>query len=132
MHRPARNQVMSMKIASIALLALGSASLLGSIARAEEAAPKEGMSRIVWATRPAFDLSDPRAKSGDLHTKIETKTGVAAIGPTAVDHHFASDKVGSVGYLCGLAPGPNESGGVASGYEPAGTFLGGQFKLAFK
>jgi hypothetical protein len=37
-----------------------------------------------------------------------------------------------VGYLCGLQPGPNESGGPASTFDPEGTFLGGQFKLAFK
>jgi hypothetical protein len=120
---------MSMNIAHTALLALASVSLLGPAAHAQDAVPA---SKVVWTTRPAFDLSDPRAKSGDLHAKIETKTGVAAIGPTAVDHNFGPGAVGSVGYLCGLAPGPNERGGVASTFDPAGTFLGGQFKLAFK
>jgi hypothetical protein len=52
---------------------------------------------------------------------------------TAIDRSFSPSNsvVGSVGYLCGLQPGANTSGGVASSHEPAGTFLGGQLRVAF-
>lgn len=50
---------------------------------------------------------------------------------TAVDLRFNPKAVGSLGYLCGLQPGPNDQGGVRSSSDPAGTFLGGQFKVAF-
>jgi hypothetical protein len=50
---------------------------------------------------------------------------------TAVDHRFSERALGSLGYLCGLGEMPNASGGVASSFEPMGTFLGGQFKVAF-
>ena len=50
---------------------------------------------------------------------------------TAVDMRFSPKAVGSLGYLCGLQPGPNDQGGVRSSSDPAGTFLGGQFKVAF-
>lgn len=50
---------------------------------------------------------------------------------TAVDRAWSKNVVGSLGYLCGLQPGPNDSGGVASSREPAGTFLGGQLHVTF-
>lgn len=55
------------------------------------------------------------------------------VAKTSVDHRFSpsGDVVGSLGYLCGIAKTPDDSGGVASSYEPAGTFLGGQLKVAF-
>lgn len=49
---------------------------------------------------------------------------------TAVDHRFSKAAVGSLGYLCGLTPTRTDLG-AASSQEAAGTFLGGQFKLAF-
>ena len=49
---------------------------------------------------------------------------------TAVDHRFSKTVVGSLGYLCGLTPSRNDIG-AASSQEAAGTFLGGQFKVAF-
>ena len=52
---------------------------------------------------------------------------------TAIDRSFSrsSSVVGSLGYLCGLQPSAVTSGGVASSHEPAGTFLGGQLRVAF-
>jgi len=50
---------------------------------------------------------------------------------TAVDHRFSERALGSLGYLCGLGEMANTSGGAGSAFEPMGTFLGGQFKLAF-
>lgn len=49
---------------------------------------------------------------------------------TAIDHRFSSTAVGSLGYLCGLTPSRNDIG-AASSQETAGTFLGGQLKVAF-
>lgn len=57
------------------------------------------------------------------------------VAQTAVDHRFASDAsgslVGSVGYLCGLRPSPNETNGRVSSTEPVGTFLGAKLSYAF-
>jgi hypothetical protein len=50
---------------------------------------------------------------------------------TAVDHRFSERALGSLGYLCGLGEMASTSGGVASSFEPVGTFLGGQLKMAF-
>ena len=49
---------------------------------------------------------------------------------TAIDHRFSRAVTGSLGYLCGLTPSRNDIG-AASSQETAGTFLGGQFKVAF-
>jgi hypothetical protein len=49
---------------------------------------------------------------------------------TAIDHRFSKSVVGSLGYLCGLTPSRNDIG-ASSSQEVAGTFLGGQFKVAF-
>ena len=55
------------------------------------------------------------------------------VAKTSVDHRFSpsGDVMGSLGYLCGMAKTPLGSGSLASSYEPAGTFLGGQLKVAF-
>jgi hypothetical protein len=89
------------------------------------------MSRITWSgAKPAMDLADPRLS---LATPYAARSGPVSTGnKTAIDHRFADrDAVGSIGYLCGLKPGPNEAGGVASAYDAAGTFLGGQLKVAW-
>jgi hypothetical protein len=49
---------------------------------------------------------------------------------TAIDHRFSRTAVGSLGYLCGLTPSRNDIG-AASSQEAAGTFVGGQLKVAF-
>jgi hypothetical protein len=49
---------------------------------------------------------------------------------TAVDHRFSKTAVGSLGYLCGLTPSRNDIG-AASSQDVAGTFLGGQVRVAF-
>jgi hypothetical protein len=95
-------------------------------------APAPGMSKIVWSPdKPALDLGDSRLS---LATPYAARSGgvVSPGNKTAIDHKFAdSDATGAIGYLCGLKPGPNETAGVASSFDAAGTFLGGQFKLAW-
>ena len=74
------------------------------------------------------DLSDPHlflARADDAQARPRGTV------QTAVDMRFNPKAVGSLGYLCGLQPGPNDQGGVRSSSDPAGTFLGGQFKVAF-
>jgi hypothetical protein len=53
------------------------------------------------------------------------------VARTEIDYR-RDNLVGSLGYLCGLEPGPNEAGGLVSSYEPAGTFLGAKLSLAFR
>jgi hypothetical protein len=84
--------------------------------------------------KPALDLTDHRSFQDAPPVR-----GGAASAPdpmankTAIDHRFESaDAVGAVGYLCGLQPGPNETAGPASTFDPAGTFLGAQLNLAFR
>jgi len=53
--------------------------------------------------------------------------------PTSVDHEFTRPGlVGSAGFLCGRAPGHNETGGAAAyGYDPQGRFVGARLSYAF-
>ena len=95
--------------------------------RAEAAANPPAPLTSAKARTPS-DLSDPRlflAKSDDGPARPKGTV------QTAVDVRFNPKAVGSLGYLCGLQPGPNDQGGVRSSSDPAGTFLGGQFKVAF-
>ena len=90
------------------------------------------MTKIVWDAPPALNVSDPRLSLATPYAARVTPPDPTGIRRTAIDHRFDAKEslVGSVGYLCGLAPGPNEAGGVASSREPAGTFLGAQLKVA--
>jgi hypothetical protein len=93
------------------------------------AAPSLGV--IAWTTPPKIDLADPRLSLATPYAQRATDA-TPGMPKTAIDHRFASeDLVGAVGYLCGLQSGPNE-GGPASAFDPEGTFLGGQLKLAFR
>ena len=55
------------------------------------------------------------------------------VAQTSIDHRFSpsGDVIGSLGYLCGILKNPGDVGEIKSSYEPAGTFLGGQLKVAF-
>lgn len=51
---------------------------------------------------------------------------------TSVDRDLpASGLSGSVGYLCGLSPSPNETSGPVTSSERVGTFLGAQLRQSF-
>ena len=84
------------------------------------------------AAPEAVSLSDPalfRKSAADDAPPARPKGTVQ----TAIDRSFTPSKtvVGSLGYLCGLQPSPVADRGVGSSYEPAGTFLGGQLRVAF-
>jgi hypothetical protein len=108
--------------------ALALACLTGA-ARAETPA---SLPKITWTAPPAINLADPRLSLASPYAERGETAGVPGMPKTAIDHRFATDNLMAVGYLCGLEPGPNEHGGPASSHDPAGTFLGGQLKLAFK
>ena len=116
-------------------LALGLAAMaMAGAAHAQTAgqpAAARPFSRIAWTTPPKIDLADPRLSLATPYAQRATDA-TPGMPKTAIDHRFAADQVGSVGYLCGLQPGPNERGGPASAFDPEGTFLGGQLKLAFR
>jgi hypothetical protein len=95
--------------------------------RAEAAVAPPAPLRAAPAKTPS-SLSDPRLF---LARAEEAPTRPKGTVQTAVDVRFSPKAVGSLGYLCGLQPGPNDRGGVRSSSDPAGTFLGGQFKVAF-
>lgn len=95
--------------------------------RAEAAVTPPAPLRAAPAKSPP-SLSDPRLF---LARADEAPTRTKGTVQTAVDVRFSPKAVGSLGYLCGLQPGPNDRGGVRSSSDPAGTFLGGQFKVAF-
>jgi hypothetical protein len=85
------------------------------------------------APRPVLDLTNRRLFIGAGYAQNAPAADPGASNKTAVDHRFESaDAVGSLGYLCGLQPGPNETAGPASAYDPVGTFLGAQLNLAFR
>lgn len=83
----------------------------------------------VWAVRPTADLSAIPAPYVKAAAQAAAMAGFAK---TAIDHRFASEALGSVGYLCGRQPGPHEDSGPASASGPEGTFLGGKLSLAFR
>ena len=76
---------------------------------------------------PLDPLARPTLQTNALDT--------AVFGRTALDRKFASnDRLsGSVGFLCGLQPGHNDTGaGAAYGADPHGRFVGAKFSIAFK
>jgi hypothetical protein len=120
-----RNRVKAaLVLATLALAGAAHAQMAG-----QAAAPS--LSRIAWTAAPRLDLADPRLSLATPYAQRATDA-TPGMPKTAIDHSFAPDQVGSLGYLCGLQPGPNERGGPASAFDPEGTFLGGQLKLAFR
>lgn len=91
-------------------------------------APPEPLFKV--ALKSGADLSDPAlflASAKDDAAPVRPRGTVQ----TALDYRLSPSRMASVGYLCGLQPGPNETSGAMSSFEPIGTFLGGQFKVAF-
>lgn len=86
------------------------------------------------AEPPRPDLANPLDPLAP--TALQANPVASAVfAKTALDHRFArrEDLTGSVGFLCGLQPGHNESGAAAAyGTDPHGRFLGARFSLAFR
>jgi len=93
------------------------------------------------AEPPAAAIRMPKAltgaTSGDLFIPGAADSGQPAlprgVAKTAVDYRLSASGgvVGSLGYLCGIQKSSDAPSDLKSSYEPAGTFLGGQLKVAF-
>jgi hypothetical protein len=108
--------------------------------RAESPAAVPAVRYAVDAPAPVIRLPGEilsGAQTSELFRPVADRDAAPAlprgVAQTSVDHRFSpsGDVIGSLGYLCGMAKTPLGSGSVASSYEPAGTFLGGQLKVAF-
>ena len=115
-------------------MTMGAAMLLAIVAGAAhaETTGRTLISRADgWTVRPAADLSTATFAPADIKAG-EAAAKMAGFAKTALDHHFASETVGSVGYLCGRQPHTREDNGPASASGPEGTFLGAKLSLAFR
>ena len=92
------------------------------------------------AQTPAPAIRLPRALTlspgSELVRTADDDAGPArprGVAQTSVDYRLSPSGgvIGSLGYLCGIQKSPNGVGELRSSYEPAGTFLGGQLKVAF-
>lgn len=73
------------------------------------------------SVRSAFDLTPAQAEA--------LRAGIAR---TSVDHHFADQLTGSMGFLCGLHGGDYDAAAAMRGADPDGRFLGAKLSLAFR
>jgi len=73
------------------------------------------------AVRGAFDLTPAQAEA--------LRAGIAR---TSVDHRFADQLSGSLGFLCGLHGDDYDETAAMRGADPAGKFLGAKLSLAFR
>jgi hypothetical protein len=112
-----------------ALIALGLFLAAGAAQAAEAPVPIAGLVNS-GQIKPTLDLGNRRLFIATTYDAGPARDPRFAV--TAVERQVAPGGVASVGYLCGLEPGPNESGGVISSREPVGTFLGAKLSLAFK
>src|ERR1700744_3009790 len=73
-----------------------------------------------WTVRPSADLSSAALAAPYVKAAAQA-VAMSGFAKTAIDHHFAAEATGSVGYLCGRQPGPHEDSGPASASGPEGT-----------
>jgi hypothetical protein len=81
----------------------------------------------------------PEASPADAHARFVLRYRPRAVTPipegtvrTSVERDLAGRGLsGSVGYLCGLSPSPNETSGPVTSTERVGTFLGAQLRQSF-
>ena len=82
------------------------------------------------APAPTLDLS--RMRSPFALTDQQAAMLRAGIAKTAVDHRFADQLTGSLGFLCGLHGETYQGAAAMRGSDPDGRFLGGKLSLAFR
>ncbi|HLY77865.1 MAG TPA: hypothetical protein VKQ70_00710 [Caulobacteraceae bacterium] len=85
------------------------------------------------AIRPVVDVANPLDPLAP--TSITHPLDTAVFARTALDHRFSGreDVTGSLGFLCGLQPGHNETGAASAyGVDPHGRFLGAKLRFAFR
>jgi hypothetical protein len=102
--------------------------------RAEAVAASLPVKAPAGADRPAADLADPLDPLAP--TLVHARSMESEVfAKTAIDRRFGrrDDITGSVGFLCGLQPGHNQSGGAAAyGFDPHGRFVGAKLSFAFR
>jgi hypothetical protein len=85
------------------------------------------------AAKPMPDLANPLDPLA--RPTLQSKTLDSAVfAKTAVETTLAGRPglTGGLGFMCGLQPGHNDSGGAAAyGSDPHGRFVGAKFSLAF-
>ena len=96
----------------------------------------------VEAQEPAPGLASPPSSPAPLNlalmrspfalTDEQAALLRAGIARTAVDHHFADQLTGSLGFLCGLHGETYQGAAAMRGVDPQGRFLGAKLSLAFR
>ncbi len=80
---------------------------------------------------PAAALDLTRIRSPFAMTDEQAARLRAGIAKTAVDHRFADQLTGSLGFLCGLHGETYQGAAAMRGSDPDGRFLGAKLSLAF-
>ena len=94
-----------------------------------QARPITPVAAAAAPAKPGTELADPRLFKVSIdEPQMSRPKGTVQ---TAIDHRFSEKAMASLGYLCGMQPGPLDGAGIRSASAPAGTFLGGQLKVAF-
>jgi hypothetical protein len=97
------------------------------------ASPVAPLPIAATAAKPTPDIANPLDPLA--RPVLQTQSLDSAVfAKTAVETKIAgrSNLTGGLGFMCGLQPGHNESGGAAAyGYDPHGRFVGAKFSLAF-
>lgn len=95
--------------------------------------PVAAQAAQVRGAKPTPDIANPLDAAA--RPALQSKTLDSAVfAKTALETKLAgrSDLTGGLGFMCGLQPGHNESGGAAAyGSDPHGRFVGAKFSLAF-
>lgn len=111
------------------LIALAALLLSGAAAQAQ---PLVLTPVPAKAGKPALDLTIGRARGMSSFAEVSALRA-AGMAKTSLDRRFAGDDAtASVGFLCGLQPSQDRSGGgTARGEDPHGRFLGAKLSRAF-
>jgi hypothetical protein len=123
-----------------ALIALALTALAGAasgrpldLSLPNTAAPVAALPIVAPAAKPMPDVANPLDSLA--RPALQSKTLESAVfAKTAIETKLAgrSDLTGGLGFLCGIQPGHNDSGGAAAyGSDPHGRFVGAKFSLAF-
>jgi uncharacterized membrane protein len=123
-----------------ALIALALTALAGAAAAQpldlrlpDPATPAASLPVAPEAARPTPDIANPLDPIARPTLQPQTLDS-AVFAKTAVETKIAgrSNLTGGLGFMCGLQPGHNDSGGAAAyGSDPHGRFVGAKFSLAF-
>jgi hypothetical protein len=102
-------------------------ALFGATGAQAEAARHDPLTLAAFRAKPeqAIRSEAPKGWTPDVAR--------SAYPQTAVERRVGEKATAAAGFLCGIAPGHNETGGPSAyGYDPHGRFVGAQFKLAFR